>query len=94
MNPYQILGIEPDSELHIVKSRYHRLMLKYHPDKAGDSSLEKCKEINTAYREIMRDNPDEELDIPQPFRDLGFKAIPTLHEYIGRALQRILTEAE
>ena len=32
-----------------VKSKFRKLMMEYHPDKAGEQSTEKCKEIITAY---------------------------------------------
>eukprot|EP00428_Durinskia_dybowskii_P067867 CAMPEP_0170363264 /NCGR_PEP_ID=MMETSP0117_2-20130122/4766_1 /TAXON_ID=400756 /ORGANISM="Durinskia baltica, Strain CSIRO CS-38" /LENGTH=131 /DNA_ID=CAMNT_0010617723 /DNA_START=62 /DNA_END=457 /DNA_ORIENTATION=- len=33
---YEILEIEPDADYNEVKAAYHRLALKYHPDKSTD----------------------------------------------------------
>lgn len=32
-----------------LKSKFRKLMMEYHPDKAGEQSTEKCKEIIEAY---------------------------------------------
>lgn len=54
MNPYQILGVEPNSSDDEIKAAYRRLAMKYHPDRnAGDPSAEeKFKEIQSAYDSI------------------------------------------
>ncbi|TID30193.1 hypothetical protein CANINC_001200 [Pichia inconspicua] len=33
INPYEVLGVDKTSELSAIKKAYHKLCLKYHPDK-------------------------------------------------------------
>lgn len=55
-NPYEILGVAKDADDATIKKAYHKLVMKYHPDKnAGDkSSEEKFKEINNAF-DVLKD---------------------------------------
>ncbi|MCL2748660.1 MAG: J domain-containing protein [Alphaproteobacteria bacterium] len=55
-NPYEILGVAKDANEADIKKAYHKLVMKYHPDKnPGDKSAEeKFKEVNNAF-EILKD---------------------------------------
>lgn len=55
-NPYEVLGIARDASDADIKKAYHKLVLKYHPDKnPGDKSAEeKFKEVNNAF-DILKD---------------------------------------
>ncbi len=58
-DPYQVLGVSPDSSDEQVKSAYRALAKKYHPDNYSDNPLsdlaqEKMQEINDAYDTIMK----------------------------------------
>ncbi len=55
-DPFQTLGIPSSASEEEIKSAYHRLAKKYHPDlHPGDRQAEaKMKEINEAYAEAMR----------------------------------------
>jgi len=55
-NPYEILGVEKNAGDADIKKAYHKLVMKYHPDKnPGDKSAEeKFKEVNNAF-EILKD---------------------------------------
>ena len=55
-NPYEILGVARDATDTDIKKAYHKLVMKYHPDKnPGDKSAEeKFKEINNAF-DILKD---------------------------------------
>lgn len=46
-DPYHILGLEKESTLDVIKSRYRKLVMENHPDKGGDPI--KCKAIIAAY---------------------------------------------
>jgi curved DNA-binding protein len=55
-NCYEILNIPNFSSLEEVKSKYKDLMIKYHPDKGGDSNI--FNMFKQAY-DYLRDNRDE-----------------------------------
>ena len=40
-NPYQILGIPRDSDEKQIKSAYHKLVRKYHPDISKEKDAER-----------------------------------------------------
>ena len=54
-----------NSSLEDVKKQYRKLVLIHHPDKNDNSPLaiEKIKEINSAYAELMKQNQSENRDI-------------------------------
>lgn len=45
LNDYEILGINKNATKEEVKKVYLKLMLKYHPDKAGDSYIENVNKL-------------------------------------------------
>ena len=55
-NPYEVLGVARDASDADIKRAYHKLVLKYHPDKnPGDKTAEeKFKEVNNAF-DILKD---------------------------------------
>jgi molecular chaperone DnaJ len=56
MNPYDTLGVAKDASDADIKKAYHKLVMKYHPDKnQGDKAAEeKFKEINNAF-DVLKD---------------------------------------
>ena len=88
MDCYKILGVTKCSTKEEIKKNYLKLMLKYHPDKAGNKYLEKCKQINKAYEKIMKNDYNEDAMIPSGFRNMGFDKIPTADEYVRTILGR------
>lgn len=55
-NPYEVLGVARDASDADIKKAYHKLVMKYHPDRnPGDTSAEeKFKEVNNAF-DILKD---------------------------------------
>ncbi len=55
-NPYEVLGVARDASDADIKRAYHKLVMKYHPDKNPDdkSAEEKFKEVNNAF-DILKD---------------------------------------
>lgn len=51
---YTVLEVGHDASPEEIKRSYHRLALKYHPDKAGPEGAAKFKEISVAY-EVLSD---------------------------------------
>jgi DnaJ-class molecular chaperone len=53
MNFYEILGVQSDCSMDILRQKYHRLLLEYHPDKTNSNDLINKKhfeDIQNAYR--------------------------------------------
>tara|TARA_Y100000310_G_scaffold111616_1_gene110012 strand:- start:26 stop:625 length:600 start_codon:yes stop_codon:yes gene_type:complete len=46
-DPYKVLGISRNADEDEIKKAYHKLAMKYHPDKGGDE--EKFKQVSEAY---------------------------------------------
>lgn len=60
MDHYKILGVRRTSSKDEIKKAYHKLALKYHPDKNRASDAEeKFRSVNEAY-EVLRDDHKRE----------------------------------
>lgn len=63
---------EAPASLKELNKRYHRLALKYHPDKAGEGTAERFKDINDAHKRVKSFFYPED-DIPDI--DTGYDSI-------------------
>ncbi len=59
-NPYEVLGVSPESTDEEISAAYRKLVKQYHPDRyvgnpLAELAAEKIKEINAAYDAIMND---------------------------------------
>ncbi len=62
-DPYEILGISPDSGPAEWKRAYRRLAMRWHPDRNGHAqATERFKEINAAYERLISVDVDEEAE--------------------------------
>lgn len=62
-NYYEILGVESNATSEDLKSAYRKLARKYHPDIAGQASVEKFKEIMEAYETLSDETSRKRYDI-------------------------------
>jgi len=53
MNLYEILGVSSDCSMEILRQKYHKLLLEYHPDKTNSNDLitkKHFEDIQNAYK--------------------------------------------
>lgn len=61
MDHYSVLGIKKTASKDEIKKAYHKLALKYHPDKNRDKNTDqKFRSVNEAY-ETLRDDQKREI---------------------------------
>lgn len=62
-DPYEILGISPDSGPAEWKRAYRRLAMRWHPDRnAHAHATERFKEINAAYEQLIAVDVEDEAE--------------------------------
>ena len=61
-NYYEILKVEPDASYDELKSAYRKLARKYHPDIAGESSVEKFKDTFYTFQKNFKVDARTALD--------------------------------
>ena len=71
MNYYEVLELREKCSKEEIRKNYHRLSLKYHPDKnKGIDTSEKFKEISEAYTVLYDDESRLVYDIQLFFKDI------------------------
>ena len=60
MNPYRVLGVNPDASDEEIKTAYRMLAKRYHPDAnpKEEDAAEKMNQINTAYAMLRGGSAD------------------------------------
>jgi hypothetical protein len=53
MDPSRILDVPPDADNATITKAFRKMALKYHPDKAGNSSKIKFQHVGLAYEILM-----------------------------------------
>lgn len=62
-DPWQVLGLPPESDAKVIKRTYRALVRQYHPDQVAaqggsaaqiDAATERLKQLNIAYAEVCR----------------------------------------
>ena len=105
-NYYEILGVNKNATQDEIKNAYHKLAMKFHPDRHVNDSEEekkkaeeKFKEISEAYEVLSNEEKRKEYDNPsspfdyfrkQAFRH-GFNPFEQENVKVGRAIRFNLT---
>ncbi|ESQ49177.1 hypothetical protein EUTSA_v10020374mg [Eutrema salsugineum] len=78
VDPYKVLGVSRDAKQREIQKAFHKLSLKYHPDKnKNKGAQEKFAEINNAYEILSDEEKRKNYDLygdekGQPGFDPGF----------------------
>jgi DnaJ-class molecular chaperone len=78
MDPSRILNVPPDADNATITKAFRKMALKYHPDKAGDSSKIKFQHVGLAY-EILMAKTDQNGKSSATHRNAGMSAEDAAH---------------
>ena len=67
---YSILELNKNCSKEDIKKKYHRLSLKYHPDKNEGGNSERFRRITDAYKILYDDDRRKLYDIKLLFKDI------------------------
>ena len=72
---YKILHVKPNDNFNIIKKKYYKLCLKYHPDKTNNKdNIKKFNIINMAYN-VLSDNEKRDIYNKKYHSKLDYKEI-------------------
>ncbi|KAL6644886.1 hypothetical protein ACP70R_016494 [Stipagrostis hirtigluma subsp. patula] len=64
LDPYKVLGVDKNANQRDIQKAFHKLSLKYHPDKnKGKGAQEKFAEINNAYEVLSDEEKRKNYDL-------------------------------
>lgn len=88
INPYELLGVNTDTDIKMIKKKYYELSMLCHPDKGG--SPDDFRTVHTAYLYVIEqmktrvENPEKSyLDLEKEFKNFCEKQTekpPTFHQ--------------
>lgn len=73
---YAFLEISPDADEATIRMAYRTLARRYHPDIAGDGSLERMQQLNVAYRTLSDPSRRSAYDAQRPQRAVPAANVP------------------
>ncbi len=83
---YELLQVSENADPEIIQAAYHRLVLRYHPDRSSESNAaEMTQKLNAAY-EILND-PTKRAEYDQELRGSGGRSTSGRSERARRTSQ-------
>ncbi|HKS71038.1 MAG TPA: DnaJ domain-containing protein, partial [Ktedonobacterales bacterium] len=70
LNYYALLGVAPDATPETIRGAFRRLALRYHPDLAGEESLQRMQLLTLAYRTLSDADARRRYDAERGLRSL------------------------
>jgi hypothetical protein len=64
--PYSRLGLRPGASATDIKRAYRVLVMRFHPDRVGETSLADFLAIQAAYEAVHADPPHASPGVPAP----------------------------
>lgn len=74
---YALLGVAPDATPETIRGAFRRLALRYHPDLAGEESLQRMQLLTLAYRTLSDPDARRRYDAERGLRSLWDEPAPT-----------------